>query len=78
MSSNYGVSKGRFTGWRGGRWGSLLLSVLYLLLARSLAAQSAPQGGRPGDALHQLNDAVEALVQRVSPSVVQIMVMGYG
>ena len=29
------------------------------------------------DALHQLNDSVEALVQRVSPSVVQILVSGY-
>ncbi len=28
--------------------------------------------------MHQLNDSVEALVQRVSPSVVQIMVTGYG
>jgi serine protease Do len=36
------------------------------------------QGARPGDALHQLNDAVEGLVRRVSPSVVQIMVTGYG
>jgi serine protease Do len=29
------------------------------------------------DALHQLNDSVEALVLRVSPSVVQILVSGY-
>ena len=45
-----------------------------------MAAQTAqaPQGARPGDALHQLNDAVEALVRRVSPSVVQITVTGYG
>jgi serine protease Do len=33
---------------------------------------------RPPEALHQLNDSIEALVQRVSPSVVQIQVTGYG
>jgi len=36
-----------------------------------------PQPARVPDALHQLNDSVEALVQRVSPSVVQILVSGY-
>jgi serine protease Do len=36
------------------------------------------RGARPPDALHQLNDAVEALVQRVSPSIVQVVVSGYG
>ncbi len=36
-----------------------------------------PQPARIPDALHQLNDSVEALVQRVSPSVVQILVSGY-
>jgi serine protease Do len=30
------------------------------------------------DALHQLNDSIEALVERISPSVVQIQVTGYG
>jgi serine protease Do len=57
-----------------------LLSVLAILSTRTVAAQTpqSQQGARPSDALHQLNDAVEALVQRVSPSVVQIMVTGYG
>ena len=36
-----------------------------------------PQAKQVPDALHQLNDSVEALVQRVSPSVVQILVSGY-
>ena len=55
-----------------------LVGLFALFSTGTLAAQTAPQGARPGDALHQLNDAVEALVQRVSPSVVQIMVTGYG
>ena len=37
----------------------------------------APPVARVPDALHQLNDSVEALVQRVSPSVVQVLVSGY-
>jgi serine protease Do len=36
------------------------------------------QSAHTADALHQLNDSVEALVRRVSPSVVQIVVSGYG
>ncbi len=35
------------------------------------------QSAQVPDALHQLNDSVEALVQRVSPTVVQILVSGY-
>ncbi len=46
------------------------------LLAPGMRAQSS-QTGHATDALHQLNDSVEALVQRVSPSVVQILVSGY-
>lgn len=45
--------------------------------ARAQAPQTA-QPARATDALHQLNDSVEALVQRVSPSVVQIVVSGFG
>lgn len=44
----------------------------------SEARGQTPPPGRASDALHQLNDSVEALVQRVSPSVVQILVSGYG
>ena len=54
-----------------------LLTFLCLLSQRVPAAQN-PQGVRTSDALHQLNDSIEALVQRVSPSVVQIIVTGYG
>ncbi len=41
------------------------------------AEGQASQTAHGPDALHQLNDSVEALVQRVSPSVVQILVSGY-
>jgi serine protease Do len=41
------------------------------------AAGQTPQSAHAPDALHQLNDSVEALVERVSPSVVQIVVSGY-
>jgi serine protease Do len=51
------------------------MSIWFLALG-SLAGQSPQNAGRP-DALHQLNDSVEALVERVSPSVVQIVVTGY-
>jgi serine protease Do len=54
----------------------LLLGLANLLSPGTAAAQAAR--GRPSDALHQLNDSIEALVQRVSPSVVQILVTGYG
>ena len=40
--------------------------------SRSRRAAHAP------DALHQLNESIETLVQRISPSVVQIQVTGYG
>jgi S1-C subfamily serine protease len=54
-----------------------LLSALYLVPAANLAGQTPQRTGTP-DALHQLNDSIEALVRHVSPSVVQIVVTGYG
>jgi serine protease Do len=56
---------------------ALLFSFAFLLPPGIVAGQ-ARQESRPSDALHQLNDSIEALVQRISPSVVQIMVTGYG
>src|SRR5579871_3578117 len=47
-----------------------------MILAPRLWAQSK-QATPPSDALHQLNNSVEALVQRISPSIVQIQVSGY-
>ncbi len=59
------------------QWIALLLGFVYLLSPGTAAGQAAPNN-RPADALHQLNDSIEALVERVSPSVVQILVTGYG
>lgn len=54
-----------------------LLSAAFFIPTSNLAAQSAQHAGAP-DALHQLNDSIETLVHRISPSVVQIVVTGYG
>ena len=59
------------------KWSVLLLGIAFLLSSRTAAAQSR-QGAPASDALHRLNDSIEALVQRVSPAVVQIIVTGYG
>jgi serine protease Do len=53
-----------------------LLSAVSLVPAASLAGQTPQRAGTP-DALHQLDDSIEALVRHVSPSVVQIVVTGY-
>jgi serine protease Do len=58
-------------------WIPAILGVVYLLSPGTVAGQT-PQSTRLSDALHQLNDSIEALVQHVSPSVVQILVTGYG
>ncbi len=56
-------------------------SALYaaaLLLLYSLSPSSAQAQERPGDALRKLSSSVNDLVKKVSPSVVQILVTGYG
>ena len=60
------------------RWKRIatVLIVASVFFAPRVQGQT-PQSARVPDALHQLNDSVEALVQRVSPSVVQILVSGY-
>src|SRR6202051_3257124 len=57
-------------------WVANFLIVATMFFTPRVGAQ-APQSARGADALHQLNDSVEALVQRVSPSVVQILVSGF-
>jgi serine protease Do len=74
MSTSYEAGReypGRY------QWILVLLGLVYLLSPGTVAGQ-APRSARPPDALHQLNDSIEALVQRVSPTVVQILVTGYG
>ena len=56
---------------------ALLCLTAVLILSSSVSSQTAPN--RPeGDPLHQLNNSVRALVKRVAPSVVHIVVIGYG
>ncbi len=59
---------------------SILLPIVCLLSSVSVAALAAQstQSARASDALHQLDASIEALVQHVSPAVVQIIVTGYG
>ena len=56
---------------------SVMCAAGLLLLARGAEAQAA-HGPRPPAALRELNNSVEALVRRASPSVVQVLVTGYG
>src|ERR1700738_2005852 len=53
------------------------LASACLLLPLQVSAQTAPTKG-DSDPLHQLNNSVRALIRRVTPSVVHIMVIGYG
>ena len=61
---------------RAGGYKAILPLFVWFLACGVLAGQTPQNASRP-DALHQLNDTVEALVQRVSPSVVQVLVTGY-
>jgi serine protease Do len=49
----------------------------YLLIVPTVLAQS-PRGSSDADALHQFDRSIQALVRRVTPSVVQVIVTGYG
>jgi hypothetical protein len=53
------------------------LITLELLSFRSAAGQT-PSGTAVSDVLHQMNNSVEQLIRRVSPTIVQIQVTGYG
>src|SRR5215469_5327172 len=48
-------------------------SIIAVFLLAALGAQA-----QSNDALHKLNESVDALIKKVSPSVVQILVTGYG
>jgi serine protease Do len=61
----------------GVRCASLLRRTLLLSLVLAFPVTAQTQD-RAGDALHKLNESVGALIKRVSPSVVQVLVTGYG
>jgi serine protease Do len=48
------------------------------VLASSPSVRAQSTGDNSGDTLHKLNESVGALIKRVSPSVVQVLVTGYG
>lgn len=52
--------------------------ILAVVLAMVLVATATRAQDRNGDALHKLNESVNSLIKKVSPSVVQILVTGYG
>lgn len=56
----------------------LLPSALCLLIAAPLSAQNTPRAPTTPGPLQELNASVEALTTRVSMSVVQVLVTGYG
>src|ERR1700722_14356767 len=60
------------------RMGVTFLASLPLLLSPGIARAQTAQKSPAPDLLHQLNSSIEALVQRVSPTVVQVQVTGYG
>ena len=60
-----------------GAVGLLNLCLLCLLLAPRALAQT-PTAKLGSDPLHEFNSSVRALVKQVTPSVVQILVTGYG
>jgi serine protease Do len=51
----------------------LCMLAILILTALPVAAQD-----RSADTLHKFNESVDALIKKVSPSVVQILVTGYG
>jgi serine protease Do len=56
---------------------TLLCAPCLLLLFISACSHASAQE-RSADELHKLNESVDALIKKVSPSVVQILVTGYG
>ncbi len=50
---------------------------VFFLMGTAVSAQTIPNTSRL-DSLHQLSNSIEALIKKVSPSVVQILVTGYG
>jgi serine protease Do len=66
------VGQNRVTGCK-----SIGLQLFFLFLSSAVVAAEPPHSRSTTDALHELNDSVQALVQRDSAIVVQIVVTGY-
>src|SRR6266403_404263 len=63
---------------KNGKCGGLpWLCLVFLFVNTQVLAQTATPKA-DSDPLHQLNNSVKALVRRVTPSVVQVLVTGYG
>ncbi len=63
---------------KNGKCGGLpWLCLVFLFVTPQVLAQTATPKA-DSDPLHQLNNSVKALVRRVTPSVVQVLVTGYG
>ncbi len=54
------------------------LAIVAALSFAALCCAPAHAQDRSDDTLHKLNESVDALIKKVSPSVVQILVTGYG
>src|SRR5579864_7660175 len=57
---------------------ALKFRACILLLAMVAATATQVACAQSTDTLHKLNESVDALIKKVSPSVVQILVTGYG
>ena len=55
-----------------------ILFAMAALLCLSVSPNRAQAQGRSTDELRRMNESVDALIRKVSPSVVQILVSGYG
>src|SRR5579862_9266965 len=58
--------------------GKLIFLAVAAVLSLSVLPDRLKAQERPTDELHRLNESVDALIRKVSPSVVQILVTGYG
>src|SRR5207237_10454827 len=68
---------------RGGRSGfapirSAYCALSFALICAALSCTPVAAQDRSGDELHKFNESVDALIRKVSPTIVQILVSGYG
>jgi serine protease Do len=68
-------ASGRKAKARGASW---ILFTAAALFSVSISAGQVPAQAQSTDELRKMNESVDALIRKVSPSVVQILVTGYG